>query len=193
MPLFFRRNLLTVFALLPLLVVGCGGRSIPKVALADVAALATDALLGTLLGPSSERRVTMMAKPEPPLLQKGGMESVALSTDYEGFVRVSKGALSEKDLQTIEAEVIRGSSDVLKKQGFSINSLPFPPKVDPATEKTLVATFTPVTEEGGSPEDKRLGRGKTYVLIRLTVTDPRTGTALRIRDFYSGRDAENRP
>jgi hypothetical protein len=164
-----------------------------QVALADVAALATDALLGTFLGPSAERRVTMMAKPEPPLLQKGGMENIVLSTDYEGFVRVSKGALLEKDLQLIEAEVIRSSSDVLKKQEFSIMSQSFPPKVDANTAKTLVATFTPVTEEGGSPEERRLGRGKTFVLIRLTVSDPRTGAALRIRDFYSGRDAGNRP
>ncbi len=176
-----------------LVAAGCSGRAIPKVDLADVAALANDALLSTLLGPSAERRATMMAKPEPPLLQKGDRENVVLATDYDGFVRVSKGALTEKDLRAIEAEVVRGSGEVLKKQGFSLESVPFPPKADPTAEKTLVATFTPFTEEGGSPEDKRLGRGKTYVLIRLTVTDPRTGTALRIRDFYSGRDAENRP
>lgn len=164
-----------------------------KVALSDVAALATDAVVGTVLGPDPERRASMMAKPEPALLQKGGMEKVVLATDIAGFVRVSKGALSEKDLQQIEAEVVRSSGEVFKKQGFTIDTTPFPPKVDPATEQTLVATFTPETETGGSPEDKRLGRGKTYVLIRLTVTDPRTGTALRIRDFYSGRDAQNRP
>lgn len=190
---FSRRHLFSLLVLFPLMLWGCGGRSIPKVALADVAALATDALLGTVLGPTSDRRVTMMAKPEPALLQKAGMENVMLSTDYDGFVRVSKGALSEKDLRLIEAEVIRTSGEVLKKQGFSINTQPFPPKADPALEKTLFATFTPVTEEGGSPEDKRLGRGKTYVLIRLTVIDSRTGKELRIRDFYSGRDAENRP
>ncbi|MBC7806188.1 MAG: hypothetical protein H7145_08560 [Akkermansiaceae bacterium] len=190
---FPRRRFLALLALFPVTLTGCGGRAIPKVALADVAALATDALLGTLLGPSEQRRVTMMAKPEPPLLEKEGMENVVLSTDYAGFVRVSKGSLSEKDLRLIEAEVVRASGDVLKKQDFSISALPFPPAVDAAAQKTLVATFTPATEEGGSPEDKRAGRGKTYVLIRLTVTDPRTGTALRIRDFYSGRDAENRP
>ncbi len=184
-----RRRFLALLAIAPALLAGCAGRPSERVGLDDVASLASEALLGTLLGPSPEKRVTMMAPPEPPLLVKGVAENVLLSTDYADFARASKKALSEKDVKAVEADVLRTSGAVLKKRGFAIGLLSYPPVVDPAAQNTLVATLTPVTEEGGSPDEKRNGRGRTYVLIRLTITDPRTNTVLRVRDFYSGREA----
>lgn len=170
------------------MLVGCVGKT-PNVDLADVADLASDALLGALLGTPPERVAMLMGKPEPPLLEKGIYETVLLATDTAGFARASKGALSEEDLNAVEANVVKQVGKYLKKLEFRINPTPFPPEGEPVKQpKTLLATFTPETEEGGSPDDKRKGNAKTYVLIRLTITDPQTRAVLRVRDFYSGRD-----
>ena len=174
-------------------VAGCSQRSVPKVALDDVALLSADALLGALLGPSPERRGVMTTNPEPPLLTKGGAETVHLATDTAAFVRESRGALNDKEITAVQTEAARVAGKFLEKQGFTLTVVPFPPAKPAADAKTLVATFTPATEEGGSPADKVAGRAKTFVLIRLTITDSATGATLRIREFYSGRDAGIRP
>jgi len=184
-----RQLLLTGIALLSVAVVtGCGHDGGDKVDLADVADLASETLVGTLIGPRPQEQSTGLGTPEPPLLQKGSYESVQLATDTASFAHESKGALSEQDLKAIETDVVKRTSQIFKKQGFTITSIPFPPKPD-LTTNSLLATFTPATEEGGSPEDKKAGKAPTFVLIRLTVSDPKTNTVLRVREFYSGRDA----
>jgi hypothetical protein len=132
----------------------------------------------------------MMGTPEPPLMQKGGYESVLVSTDTAGFSQESKGALSEQDLKAIETDVIKRTGLIFKRRGFTVSAISFPPHPDP-TANALLATFTPTTEEGGSPTEKQTGKAPTFILIRLTVSDPKSGTVLRIREFYSGRDARH--
>ena len=188
-----RRALFFAGCILVATVAGCSQRSLPKVALEDVAALSADALLGALLGPSPERRSTMSTNVETPLLQKGGAETVHIATDVAAFVRESRGALTEKEIGFVQTETARMAGEYLKRGGFTLTTVPFPPVKPVDGAKTLVATFTPTTEEGGSPADKEAGRAKTFVLVRLTITDPATGAVLRIREFYSGRDAGVRP
>lgn len=190
------RRLFVAFLAAPLLLAGCS-RRIQSVTMADASGLATDALLNVLLGTPPSRR-SVITKPEAPLLEKGVYDNVVLTTDEPGFVRVGKGAISEKDIQSVEKEVVRLTSGYFKSQDapikdFTISAAPYPLDNASVPDKTLVATFTPETEEGGSPEDRRRGKGKTFVLFRLTVTNPRTGAVLRVREFYSGRDAGVKP
>lgn len=170
---------------------GCG-RGADRVGLGEVAKLASETLVGTLLGSAPSEQITAMARPEPPLLSKGGFENVLLATDEAGFVAESKGALGAKDIKAVAADILHSAAGTLKKRGFTVTAVPFPPKLDPAIPNMLLATFTPATEEGGSPDDKRAGKATTFVLMRLTITDPRTNTVLRVREFYSGRDANGR-
>lgn len=191
MPHLSRRQF-ALLALSPLLLAGCARGAAQKIALEDVSALATDALLVALLGPA-ENRMPFVGTPEPPLLVKGGKETVTLVTDYAAFVRESRGAFGEADVKALETDVAKRTAKILQEEGFTLNtaSLGTVPPTDSA--KTLIATFTPATESGGSPEDKRAGRSRSLLLIRLTVSDPATKTVLRIREFYSGRDVGVRP
>jgi hypothetical protein len=79
--------------------------------------------------------------------------------------------------------------NVQKRGRFTVEASPFPPTGTP--EKTLFATLTPHTEETGSPQDKARGKMRTMVLIRLTISNAKTGEVLRLRDYYSGADAKN--
>ncbi|MBC8142115.1 MAG: hypothetical protein H7Y38_11820 [Armatimonadetes bacterium] len=176
----------------PLLLAGCARGAAQKIALEDVSALATDALLVALLGPP-ENRMPAMGTPEPPILVKGSKETVVLSTDYAAFVKESRGALTEADIKALEAEVAKRTAKILQEEGFTLNtaSIGVAPPADPA--KSLLAVFTPAVESGGSPADKRAGLSRSLLLIRLTVSDPQTKTVLRVREFYSGRDVGVRP
>jgi len=175
-----------------LLLSGCSQR-MPRVGLTDASDLAAGSLLEALLGPPSARAVTMTAPPEPALLKKGVFESVVVATDVPGFLAMSKGALKEQELRETEERVVKNVNDVLKRYGFSARAVPFPPPALAAGDKTLVATLTPQTEQGGSPAERATGTAPQLLLVRLTITDPATGQALRIRDFYSGRDVGGSP
>lgn len=190
MPHFSRRLLL--FAA-PLLLAGCAQGGASRIAQSDVALLATDALLVALLGPA-ENRKPVSDTGEPPLLVKGAKETVVLATDYAAFVREGRGAFTESDIKTLEAEVVKITGKILEKEGFTLQTAPLGATVpDTAAAKTLRAMFTPATETGGSPIDRRTGRNRSLLLIRLTITDPATQEVLRIREFYSGRDVGVRP
>jgi hypothetical protein len=167
---------------------GCG-RRLPQVALTDAADLASGALLEMLLGPPPDRATVLTAPPDPPLLRKGVYESVLIAADRDAFAAVSKGSLKTADIEAIQKRVVGDVDKVLKRRGFSAQEAPsFPPQVPADARMMLVATLTPVTEQGGSPAERASGKAAVLVLVRLAVTDPATGQTLRARDFYSGRD-----
>ena len=190
MPQFSRRQFAVL--LLPLLA-GCAQGGSRRVALDDISLLATDALLVALLRPA-ENRMPLTGTPEPPLLIKGAKDTVLLSTDYAAFVRESRGAIGEAEVKALEAEVAKRTGKILEKEGFILNRGTFGVAPDTsATGRILLATFTPATETGGSPSDKRAGKNRSLLLIRLTITDPAINSVLRVREFYSGRDVGVRP
>jgi len=168
---------------------GCGGQGIPRSTLADASLLTQQTLLDLLLGPPPTRRSLSGSSADAPLLKKGVYESVVLAIDIDGFVRAARGSIKPNELRALEKDVLNGSGKVLQREGgYSLRGTAYPPAAV-AEPKALLVTLTPATEEGGSPEARAAGKGVIYVLIRLTVTDPATGANLRVRDYYSGRDA----
>jgi len=181
--------LLALVLLLPTLFVlaGCtGGNS--SVSMGDLADMTADTMGDLLLGPPPDP--TGMAPPDPPLLKKGGKETVIVAADTAAFVGISKGAIPESALKQTLKDIVRMLNRRMEKRGFHATASPDFPPVNPSDEKTLVTTLAPVTEEAGSPSDKAQGKQRTMILVRLTVTDPATGTILRQRDYYSGKDVQ---
>lgn len=166
---------------------GCS-QGIPKATLLDATVQTQQTLLDLLLGPAPGRRGSANVPADPPLLEKGVYENVVLSMDAEGFVEASRGNIKIQELRTLEKEVLNGVGKVLEKRGFTLRGAVYPPPAI-ADARTLLVTLTPFTEEGGAPSERAAGRGTVYVLVRLTVSDPQTGANLRVRDYYSGRDA----
>ena len=164
---------------------GCG-RSGSSVRLSDVVPMTVDTLSTLLVG---ERDVpaTRTSPVDKPLLQHGVYESVAVAADAQGFADISRGALKKDDVLKMQHDVVDKLNQYLKRTGYSAAETSFPPAV--TADRTLLATLTPQPQEGGSDEDRANGKGKTLVLIRVTVTDAKTGSVLAQRDYYSGSDA----
>ena len=167
---------------------GCG-RGIPAASFDDAVESTQNTLRDLLLGPPPERTATLPTRPDPPLLRKGGYETVLIATDAEGFARISQGSVSVKDIQEMQRRVVEGLDKELKERGFSARGVSFGADVR-GEEKALLATLIPTTQEGGSPRERAEGKGKTFILIRLTLTDPKTGAILRQRDYYSGHNVK---
>lgn len=191
-----RRKFLPILTLLAgfglLLPGGCGRGSAPSgVAFSDVAAMTEQVLTDLLLGLPPHIADTLPARPDPALLKKGVYEHVFLATDGKGFAGASRGEIAEADIQALEKRVVEGVDKTLKASGFSAERIGYPVTA-PDRSRSLVVTLTPTTQESGSPQERAERRNKTFVLIRLTVTDPATGSVLAQRDFYSGRDVRQR-
>lgn len=167
---------------------GCGrGGGASRVAIGDVAVITEEALTDLLLGVPPDRAVQMTAPPDKPILKSGVYETVFIAADAKAFSEISRGTISAEDIRAVEQRVVEQVDKNLKRRGFSAERGKFPMgEID--REKALVATLTPTTQEGGSPQDRAENRGTTYVLVRLTVTDPKTRTILAQRDYYSGQE-----
>jgi hypothetical protein len=168
---------------------GCSSGA-PAVSLTDMSEITVDTLADLVLGPPEEP--THTAPTDPPLLKKGGKESVLVAADVTAFAALSRGAIPEKALNGARKDVVRALDKRLQKKGFSaVESAVFPP-IKPTDSRTLVATLVPVIETAGSPQEKAAGRARQLVLIRLSITDPLTGEILRQRDYYSGKDVQRK-
>lgn len=166
---------------------GCG-RPIPSADFEDAVALTKNVFRGLLLG-SEERDVTAPTKPDPPLLRAGVYETVLIATDVDGFARVSQGSLPSEAVADVNRRVAEDLNRDLQRRNFGARAVVFGADVR-NEQKALLATLTPTTQEGGSPRERAEGKGRTYILIRLTITDPKTGVLLSQRDYYSGRDVK---
>lgn len=165
---------------------GCGG-GLADISFDDAREITRQSLREMLLGvPETATRQT---PPDPPLLRAGIYETLLLSADAEGFARVSKGAIGVGAVRDAERQLARDLDRDLKKRGFSARPLVFGQTPESAA-KTLLAVLTPTTQEGGSPRERTEGKNKTFVLVRLTITDAATGAVLRRLDYYSGRDVK---
>jgi hypothetical protein len=181
-------TLLTAATLALPLVAGCGN-SAPVIKVDDVVELTEDTLTETLLGPQ-DRSATDPVPRDRPLLRKGEYETVLIAADEKGFASLSKGALREDSVREITERVTRTVNKRVSKHGFKAKRISFPPPGSAALpeERPIIATLVPVTQEAGSPQDKAQGKGRQMILVRLTVTDPKNGTILAARDYYSGTD-----
>lgn len=167
---------------------GCS-RGIPPASFDDAVSITEGTLRDLLLGLPPERTATLSTPPDPPLLKTGVYETVLIAADAEGFARVSRGSVRAADVLELQSRVVEQLDRDLKKRGFRARGGAYGAAVR-GEEKILVAALTPSTEVGGSPKDRAEGKEKTYILIRLTLTDPRTGAILRRQDYYSGRDVK---
>ncbi len=166
---------------------GCGG-GLPEADFEDAIRTTRGTLRDLLLG-VEDTDVTRPVKPDPPLLKQGVYETVLIAADADAFARASQGSLNARDVQQMQRRVVEDLDKDLKRRGFSARNVPFGAGARGA-EKALLATLTPITQEGGSPRERAEGKGRTYIVIRLTVTDPRTGAILSQRDYYSGHDVK---
>jgi hypothetical protein len=178
--------LATVF--MALVLAGCRGGS--SVRLTDLAPMTADTITRVLVGIPPEKRATQPTA-EVGLFKAGVYETAVISADAGAFAKVSRGTLTARDIEALQKDVVSRVSENLKSYRFNARGAKYPPVV--SEPRTLVAILTPATEETGSPADRAAGQGKTMVLIRLTVTDPLTGTILAERQYYSGTDAKNQP
>ena len=174
------------------LLTGCG-RPSASASFGDAVANTELTLRDLLLGVPPERRGTADTRPDPPLLVRGRYEAVVVAADAERFAGVSQGAVTAEMVRDLQSRVVRALDRDLKRQGFSASGAAFEGATSAARgARTLLATLIPVTEETGSPAERAAGRGKTLILIRLTIRDPATGTTLVQRDYYSGHDVKRR-
>jgi len=169
---------------------GCGG-GLPDVSFDDAREITRQTLRELLLG-QREESATRRTPPDPPLLRKGVYETVLLSADAAGFARISGGAISADAVREAERQIAGDLNKDLAKQGFSARTLPFGQRPEGAA-RTLLVTLTPTTEQGGSPRERAEGKNKTFVLVRLTVTDAAGGAVVRQMEYYSGRDVKPAP
>ena len=179
--------LLGAIATCALLAAGCGGNA-PPTTFGDAIRITEETLYQLLVSPA-DQDATRNTRPDPPLLKKGTYETALIAVDAEGFVRVSRGALSTDATRELQTEVVKRLNERLEKRGFSARAVPFGTDVK-GEARALLATLTPTTQEGGSPKDRAEGKAETYVLVRLTVTDPASGAVLRQRDYYSGSNVK---
>jgi hypothetical protein len=170
------------------LIAGCGKSEMPMHV--DAAVEATEeALTAVLLGNASDVGATGLAPPDKPLLVKGLHDLVYVNADEQGFAALSKGAISVAGVQEIEQRVLKTINRNIDRKGFSAVRTTFPAPADLiGKEHALIATLMPGTEDAGSPQDRAQGKGKTLVLVRLTISDAATGNVLSERDYYSGND-----
>lgn len=188
-----RRHALTLFCA-AVFATGCRKGAAP-LRLADAEYITVETLTRLLLGDPPREQDLHPETAEKPLLKEGVYDKVVIAADADSFARVSRGAISAKDLRELETRVVSDVDKKLKKRGFSASGATFPPPAQ-TEARTLLATITPVIEEAGSPTDRAHRRNDALVLIRLTVTDGQTGIVIARRDFYSGTDVRrpnNRP
>lgn len=183
-----RRNLLRLGVTIALaaLAGGCGS-GLPDISFDDAREITRQTLHEALLG--APESATRRIPPEPPLLRAGVYETVLLSADAEGFARVSNGAINPRAVREAERRLARDLDRDLKKRGFSARAVVFG-QAPKGEGKTLLAVLTPTTQQGGSPRERADGKNKTFVLVRLSITDAATGSVLRQLDYYSGRDVK---
>jgi len=174
-------------------VAGCG-RGPARAGIADAVDNTTRTLRDLLLGLPPEALGTSPARPDPPLLTPGSYQAVLLTADADGFARASKNEIRAEAIQDLQGRVVRNLDRDLKKRGFTASGAPWETAASAArgAPKILLATLVPITEESGSPAERAAGRGRTILLIRLTVSDPATNKTLVQRDYYSGRDIGGR-
>jgi hypothetical protein len=122
-------------------------------------------------------------------MEKGKYETAIISADAAGFHDVSRGALTQDKMKDIGSKIVAEVDKRLKPAGFSAQRGDFPPET--TQDKALLVTLVPTTAPTGSVAERARGGGRTMVLVRLTVTDPRTNDILAQRLFYSGSDAGN--
>ena len=167
---------------------GCG-RTNPPVRVDDVVEMTEETLTDLLLGNGRNLPVTSTAPVDKPLMQKDVYETALIAADEQGFEKMSRGSLKAESIREIEARVVRTVNKNIAPKGFAARLIAFPPPPDVATQdKTLLVTLTPATQETGSPKDRAENKADRLILVRLLVTDPRTGATLAERDYYSGAD-----
>ena len=172
------------------LLVGCGKESVPQ-RVDDAVDSTEEALTSILLGNANEVGVTGLAPPDKPLLVKDVHDTVYVAADENAFVTLSRGSITLAGVKEIEQRVVKDVDHRLHRHGFSARGTTFPAPTTLTTEpKALIATLVPITQETGSPRDRARGKGKTLVLIHLTISDAASGTVLSARDYYSGNDVK---
>jgi hypothetical protein len=167
------------------LVGGCGkGNS--DVRVSELVTFTSDAITGLLIGPSSKDALSGNAQPDKPLLEHGKYEYALISADAVGFQDVSRGALTQDKMKDLGSRIVAEVNKRLKPVGYSATGAPFPPATN--DDKTLLVTLVPAMAPSGSVADRAKGEGRNMVLVRLTVTDPKTNAILAQRLYYSGAD-----
>jgi hypothetical protein len=168
------------------LIGGCGkGNS--DVRVSELVSYTSDAITSLLLGPPPNEAPPGNAQPDKPVLVKNKYEIALISADADGFQDISRGTLTRDKMKEIGARIVEDVNKHLKPAGFSAQGAAYPPTA--STDKTVLVTLVPATAPTGSVADRARGEGRTMVLVRLTVTDPKTNEILAQRLYYSGADA----
>lgn len=123
---------------------------------------------------------------DPPLLNRERMR-VVLAADEAGFVATLGNKVTSKDVSGVVKKVNDELGKLLKRWRFESVTSAFPPQASEAdVPRCVFAAVTPFTMETGSPADKATGKSQTLLMVRLKVTDAKTGQSLAQREFYSG-------
>jgi hypothetical protein len=168
------------------LLAGCG-KGGSDVRVSELVTFTSDAITQLLIGPNPNEAPTGNAQPDKPLLEKSKYESAIIAADAAGFHEVSQGTLTQDRMRQIEGKIVGEVNRRLKPAGFLARVGAFPPTT--TDERTLLVTLVPATAPTGSVAERARGEGRTMILVRLTVTDPKTNDILAQRLFYSGADA----
>lgn len=175
------RGIALVLALLAVFCAGCARGS--RVRASQIAVVTSDALVEVLtgIGPEGPGGIPI-APSDPPLLRRGGVERAVVAVDVDAFVRMARGAVSERQFQEIARQVVERADQRLRRLGFQATLGAFPAEAAP---DALAVALEPTTQETGSPQERAGGRARVLLLVRLTVRVA-AGEIRARRDFFSG-------
>jgi hypothetical protein len=180
--------------LVAFLLVFCGGcrKQAVSARLSDAEFLTRETLLQVLLGDPVQAG-SLHQTGEKGLLQTGKYERVIVAADADGFARMSRGSVGAQTIRDMENRVVADVDKRLRKEGFEAAPTSYPVGTRLAVPRTLFAIITPHIEAVGSPQERSQNKHAALILVRLTVSDARTGNILACRDFYSGADVRHKP
>ncbi|WP_395088923.1 hypothetical protein [Armatimonas sp.] len=164
---------------------GCrGNRGVEGPGLDVMVPLVTAQIGETLLGAPSR---SLSTPAEPPILGAEGRNQVVLAADEAAFVAILGEGARVQDVRNVVGKVSGELNKTLRRRKLTSVATGFPPtctELDAA--RTVLASVFPFTLETGGPDDKSKGKTQTLLMVRLALTNAKTGQSLAIREFYSG-------
>lgn len=141
-------------------------------------------LADTLVPPPSR---SLSAPSDPPLLGTGGKTRVILTANEPEFVTLIGNKTTPKDVRMVVKKVSDELNRTRQRRQWMSVAAEFPAAVSETDASTsLLATLSPFTLVTGGPEDKAKGKSQTLLMVRLVITDAKTGQTLAQREFFSG-------
>ena len=162
---------------------GCRGEK--RARLDEMVPVVTAQISETLLGVPAR---SLTSGQEPPILGVEGRERVVLAADEAAFVETIGEEAKVGDVRRVVERISNELDRSLKRRSRRLSSVAgaFPPtSSDTDAVRTVLASVTPYVLQTGGPETSAKKR-ESLLMVRLTLTEARTGRSLAVREFFTG-------